>query len=119
METQKPGQNWYGHLDIPDWSSFVICFITRQHYHLQTPSSRSTKSRNRCLWRAPYIHQVPSYKLEGILCLLVKDGREIMPTCRCKNPPTIESRHRNPPIICLMIYGGLVHDKFCLVLYDR
>jgi hypothetical protein len=25
-----------------------------------------------------------------ILCLLLKDGREIMPTCRCKNSLTIE-----------------------------
>jgi hypothetical protein len=38
-------------------------------------------------WRAPYIHQSPSFKLGGILCLLLKGGREIMPTHRCKNPP--------------------------------
>jgi len=39
---------------------------------------------------SPYIHQFSSYKLGGISCLLLKDGKEIMPTCRCKNPPTIE-----------------------------
>jgi hypothetical protein len=29
-------------------------------------------------------------RMGGKLCLLVEDGREIMPTCRCKNPLTIE-----------------------------
>jgi len=28
--------------------------------------------------------------------------------------PLLRSRHTNPPI-----YIGLVHDKFCLMLYDR
>jgi hypothetical protein len=29
-----------------------------------------------------------------------------MPTCRCKNPPAFENRHKNPPIICLVNYRG-------------
>ncbi len=31
----------------------------------------------------------PPTNWEGYYALLLKDGREIMPTCRCKNPPTI------------------------------
>ncbi len=33
-----------------------------------------------------FIHQFPSQKLRGLLCLL-KDGSEIMPTCSGKNNP--------------------------------
>jgi len=31
------------------------------------------------MWGALYIHEFPSWKLGRILCLLLKDGREIMP----------------------------------------
>jgi hypothetical protein len=43
-----------------------------------------------CMWRAPYIHEFLTLKLGGILSPLLKGGREIMATYRCKNPPTIE-----------------------------
>ncbi len=41
----------------------------------------------RCIWRAPY-------KIHGwisrILRLLLKSGSNVMPTCKCKIPPTLE-----------------------------
>ncbi len=46
------------------------------------------------MWRAPYIHEFPSQKFGGILWLL-------------KGVTTL-------PVICLVIYVGLVHDKIVL-----
>jgi hypothetical protein len=40
--------------------------------------------------RAPYMYEFPSKKLGGILYLLLKRGRQIMLTCRCKKPPTFD-----------------------------
>jgi hypothetical protein len=62
------------------------------------------------MWKAPYIHQFPSSKLGGVVCLLLKDVREIIPTCKCKNPPIHTPREINI---------GSIHDKLSLVLYDR
>jgi hypothetical protein len=45
--------------------------------------------------RAPYIHELPSYKLGGILCLLLKGGREIMPFVGVRTLPLLRSRHKN------------------------
>ncbi len=41
------------------------------------------------------------------LCLLLNDGREISPTSDCKNPPPIH--------LPLVVYIGMVHNKFCLI----
>jgi hypothetical protein len=51
------------------------------------------------MWRELYIQNFLSYKLGRKLYLLI--GVKTL------------------PFIHLMIYIGLVHDKFCLVLYDR
>jgi len=50
------------------------------------------------MWRAPYIHEF----WEGYYPYSSKVGEKFMPI-----------------FIGLMIYIGLVHDQFCLVLYSR
>jgi hypothetical protein len=45
----------------------------------------------------------------GKLCLFL--GVRTLPLLTCSI--------RTLPCLCLMIYLGLVHDKFCVVLYDR
>jgi hypothetical protein len=61
------------------------------------------------MWKALYINEFPSKKLGGILCVLLDSGRVLGPI----------SRHKSLPFIRLVIYIGLVHDKFCLLLYNR
>ncbi len=48
------------------------------------PISMNFPPRN---WEGSYAY---SSRVGGNLCLLLKDERKLMPTCRCKNPLTIE-----------------------------
>jgi hypothetical protein len=40
----------------------------------------------------------PPRKFERILCLLLKDGSEIIFTYRCKTFPLLRNKHKSPPI---------------------
>lgn len=53
-------------------------------------SHKALEEISYCNWRAPYIHEFPSLKIRGILCLLIKSGRELTPTCRHKIPSTLQ-----------------------------
>jgi hypothetical protein len=41
-----------------------------------------------CMWKARYISIISVLEIE----------KDIMPTCKCKNPPILKSRHKNLPI---------------------
>jgi hypothetical protein len=47
---------------------------------------------------------------------LLEIGREIVSV---RTLPLSNCRHKNSTIIRIVIYRGLVHDKFCLMLSDR
>ncbi len=51
-------------------------------------------------WRAAHIYEYPSWKGGGILHLLLKKGREIMPYYRYKFPPTLIS---SPNVLVKMV----------------
>ncbi len=55
-------------------------------------------------WRAPHIYEYLSWKGRGILHLLLKRGREIMPYYRYKFPPTLIS---SPNLLLKMVIRTL------------
>jgi hypothetical protein len=82
---------WFWHLKIHmDLCFFFLPQIFSKAAVAKIQSSKALWENLQCIWRAPYIHHFPSKKMGGILCILPNSGREIMPTCRCKKPPTIE-----------------------------
>jgi len=73
--------------------SFFKCLREKSQRFLHTALEKICS-----VWTAPYIHQFPSYKLGGILCLLLKDEGAIMPTIGVRTLPLLKSRHKDPPI---------------------
>jgi hypothetical protein len=44
------------------------------------------------IWRAPYVHEYLSHKRRGILCLLLKNGREIITILGCEILSTLKEK---------------------------
>jgi hypothetical protein len=63
-----------------------IFICTTDLGHISSPKALSENLS--CTWRAPYIHEFPSYNLGGILCLLIG----------VRTLPLLRSRPEIPPI---------------------
>jgi hypothetical protein len=58
----------------------------------------------------------PPRKLGGILCLLSRMRGKLYLLVGVR---TVPLGIRTLPFISIVVYIGLVHDKFCLMLYNR
>ncbi len=66
-----------------------------------------------------YIHQFLSEKLREYYAYSSSMGTKLCLLVGVRTLPYWRASIRTLPFICFMIYIGLVHDKFCLMLYDR